>query len=54
MGFDVNGGNAEYMIAPALNALLLPDELSFAAGAKVVTDATAAATPVPPPAVFIR
>ena len=37
MGFDVNGGNAEYMIAPASNALLLPDELSFAAGA-IMTD----------------
>lgn len=37
MGFDVNGGNAEYMIAPASNALLLPDELSFAAGA-ILTD----------------
>ena len=37
MGFDVNGGNAEYMLAPASNALLLPDQLSFAAGA-VMTD----------------
>ena len=28
--------------------------VAFAAGAKVVTDATAAATPVPPPEVFLR
>ncbi len=37
LGFDVDGGNADYVLAPAVNALLLPDELSFAAGS-VMTD----------------
>jgi len=37
IGFDVNGGNAEYILVPERNALLLPDELSFMAGA-LMTD----------------
>jgi threonine dehydrogenase-like Zn-dependent dehydrogenase len=37
LGFDVDGGNADYVLAPAMNALPLPDELSFAAGS-VMTD----------------
>ncbi len=37
LGFDVDGGNADYVLAPAINALPLPAELSFAAGS-VMTD----------------
>ena len=37
LGFDVDGGNADYVLAPATNALLLPDEISFAAGS-IMTD----------------
>lgn len=37
LGFDVDGGNADYVRLPAINALPLPDELSFAAGS-VMTD----------------
>lgn len=37
LGFDVDGGNADYVGLPAANALLLPDEISFAGGA-VMTD----------------
>ena len=37
LGFDVDGGNADYVELPAANALLLPDEISFAGGA-VMTD----------------
>lgn len=37
LGFDVDGGNADFVKVPAANALLLPDEISFAAGA-VMTD----------------
>lgn len=37
IGFDVNGGNAEYIQVPERNALPLPDSLSFVAGA-LMTD----------------
>jgi propanol-preferring alcohol dehydrogenase len=37
LGFDVDGGNADFVKVPAANALLLPDEISYAAGA-VMTD----------------
>lgn len=37
LGFDVDGGNADYVALPAANALLLPDEISFAGGS-VMTD----------------
>lgn len=37
LGFDVDGGDADYLVAPAVNCLKLPDELSFEAGA-VMTD----------------
>lgn len=37
LGFDVDGGNADYVLVPATNALLLPDEISFAAGS-IMTD----------------
>ena len=37
LGFDVDGGNADFVLVPAANALLLPDELTFAAGS-VMTD----------------
>ncbi|WP_343422461.1 zinc-binding dehydrogenase [Candidatus Flexifilum breve] len=37
LGFDLNGGDADYVIAPAYNCLKLPDTLSFEAGA-VMTD----------------
>jgi 2-desacetyl-2-hydroxyethyl bacteriochlorophyllide A dehydrogenase len=33
VGFDVHGGDAEYLVVPAINCLRLPDELSFEAGA---------------------
>lgn len=37
LGFDVDGGDADYMLAPARNCLKLPDQLSYDAGA-VMTD----------------
>lgn len=37
IGFDVNGGNAEYILVPERNALPIPDSLSFMAGA-LMTD----------------
>lgn len=37
LGFDVDGGDADYLVAPAVNCLKLPDELSYEAGA-VMTD----------------
>ncbi len=37
LGFDVDGGDADYLVAPAQNCLKLPDQLSYAAGA-VMTD----------------
>jgi threonine dehydrogenase-like Zn-dependent dehydrogenase len=37
LGFDVDGGDADYLVAPAVNCLKIPDELSFEAGA-VMTD----------------
>ncbi|KAA5837924.1 zinc-binding dehydrogenase [Saccharopolyspora hirsuta] len=37
LGFDVDGGDAEYFVAPAVNCLPLPDELSYTAGA-LLTD----------------
>lgn len=33
VGFDVHGGDAEYLVVPAINCLRLPDALSFEAGA---------------------
>src|SRR5947208_5755607 len=35
MGFSANGGNAEYVLAPAGSLVPLPDELSFAEGAAI-------------------
>lgn len=37
LGFDVDGGNADYLVVPAVNCLELPDEISYEAGA-VITD----------------
>ncbi len=37
VGFDVDGGDADYLVVPAINCLPLPPELSFEAGA-VMTD----------------
>jgi threonine dehydrogenase-like Zn-dependent dehydrogenase len=37
VGFDVDGGNADYIVVPAGNCLKLPDEISYEAGA-VMTD----------------
>lgn len=37
LGFDVDGGDADYLVAPAYNCLKLPDQLSYEAGA-VMTD----------------
>ncbi len=37
LGFDVDGGDADYMVVPAVNCLKLPDEISYEAGA-VMTD----------------
>ena len=37
LGFDLDGGDADYLVAPAVNCLKLPNELSFEAGA-VMTD----------------
>ncbi len=33
VGFDVNGGDAEYIVVPAINCLPLPAEMSYEAGA---------------------
>lgn len=37
LGFDLDGGNADYVVVPAVNCVKLPDEISFEAGA-VMTD----------------
>ncbi|MGH3518296.1 MAG: zinc-binding dehydrogenase [Haloechinothrix sp.] len=37
LGFDVDGGDADYFVLPARNALPLPDEMSFVTGA-LMTD----------------
>jgi threonine dehydrogenase-like Zn-dependent dehydrogenase len=37
LGFDLDGGDAEYFVIPAINALPLAEELSFVAGS-VMTD----------------
>ncbi|MDQ0028484.1 alcohol dehydrogenase catalytic domain-containing protein [Arthrobacter bambusae] len=37
LGFDVQGGDAELVVVPAVNCMRLPDEMSFAEGA-VATD----------------
>ena len=37
LGFDLDGGDADYLVAPAHNCLKLPDQLSYEAGA-VMTD----------------
>lgn len=37
LGFDVDGGNADYFLIPAVNALPIPDQVSFVGGA-VMTD----------------
>lgn len=37
LGFDLDGGDADYILVPAGNCLPLPDEISFEAGA-VMTD----------------
>ena len=37
LGFDVDGGDAEYFLLPARNALKLPDQVSFLTGA-LLTD----------------
>jgi propanol-preferring alcohol dehydrogenase len=37
LGFDVDGGDADYLVVPAVNCLKLPDEISYEAGA-VMTD----------------
>lgn len=37
LGFDVNGGDADYMLLPAANCLPLPDGISYEVGA-VMTD----------------
>ena len=36
LGFDLDGGDADYVVAPAVNCLKLPDELSYEAGALIV------------------
>lgn len=36
LGFDLDGGDADYVLAPAVNCLQLPDELSYEAGALIV------------------
>lgn len=33
VGFDVNGGDAEYIVVPAINCLRLPDEMGYEDGA---------------------
>jgi threonine dehydrogenase-like Zn-dependent dehydrogenase len=35
MGFDANGGNAAYLLAPASSLVPLPEELSFVEGAAI-------------------
>jgi threonine dehydrogenase-like Zn-dependent dehydrogenase len=35
MGFSADGGNAEYLLAPATSLVALPDELTFAEGAAI-------------------
>lgn len=37
LGFDVDGGDADFLVVPAVNCLALPDELSYEAGA-LLTD----------------
>lgn len=37
LGFDLDGGNADYVVVPAVNCVKLPDGLSYEAGA-VMTD----------------
>lgn len=37
LGFDLDGGNADYVVVPAVNCVKLPDEISYEAGA-VMTD----------------
>lgn len=37
LGFDLDGGNADYLVVPAVNCVKLPDEISYEAGA-VMTD----------------
>jgi len=37
VGFDIDGGDADYMVVPAVNCLKLPDAMSYEVGA-VVTD----------------
>lgn len=37
LGFDLDGGNADYFVVPAVNCVKLPDEISYDAGA-VMTD----------------
>jgi propanol-preferring alcohol dehydrogenase len=37
LGFDVDGGDADYFVVPAVNCLKLPDEVSYEAGA-LMTD----------------
>ena len=37
LGFDVDGGDADYLVVPAQNCLKLPDQISYEAGA-VMTD----------------
>ena len=37
LGFDVNGGDADYLVIPAENCLKLPDQLSYESAA-VMTD----------------
>lgn len=36
LGFDLDGGDAEYLLAPDVNCLSLPAELSYEAGALIV------------------
>lgn len=36
VGFDVDGGDAEYVVVPEINCLRLPDELSYEAGSLIV------------------
>lgn len=37
VGFDIDGGDADYLVVPSRNALLLPDSVSFVSGA-LMTD----------------
>ncbi|MGD9736502.1 MAG: alcohol dehydrogenase catalytic domain-containing protein [Solirubrobacterales bacterium] len=36
VGFDVDGGDAEYIVVPEINCLRLPDQLSYEAGSLIV------------------